>query len=249
MNPAPIETARRNHLLGGLSDAALRRLGHDLELREMRVRDRVVGRGQAIDEVYFPLSCVLSTVAHDSAGKTVEVATIGREGMAGLSIYLGVSTTSTLETFAQVPGEALWMRAREFRAHLTAEARLVELMGCYTQALLTQIAQASACNRMHASEERCARWLLMTHDRVDNDRFELTQKFLAQMLGVRRATVSEIAGALQEDGILRYARGIMTVLDRPRLEDRSCDCYRIIRDEYARLLGASGKPWGRAEPT
>ncbi len=193
-------------------------------------------RGQTIDEVYFPLSCVLSTVAEGASGEVVEVATVGREGMSGISVYLGVSSASNLETFAQIRGEALSMRARDFQAHLERETRLVQIMGCYTQAMFTQISQASACNRMHPAQERCARWLLMTHDRVMQDQFELTHEFLAQMLGVRRATVSEIAGALQDAGIIRYARGTMTILDRAALEERSCECYRIIRDEYARLL-------------
>jgi CRP-like cAMP-binding protein len=202
----------------------------------MRVRDGIVHRGQLIEEVYFPLNCVLSSVAEGASGEVVEVATIGREGMAGIAIYLGVDVTSTLETFTQVGGEALSMHAHQFRAHLAQEARLGQIMGCYTQALLTQISQASACNRMHPAQERCARWLLMTHDRVVRDEFELTHEFLAQMLGTRRATVSEVAAALQREGIIRYARGTMTIVDRQALEERSCECYRIIRDEYTRLL-------------
>jgi hypothetical protein len=131
------------------------------------------------------------------------------------------------------------MRARDFRGHLRLNGSLSQLMGLYTQALLTQISQASACNRMHPAEERCARWLLMTRDRVHRDEFELTHEFLTQMLGVRRATVTEIAGALQEANVIRYTRGIITVLDLAGLEEHSCECYRIIRDEYTRLLGSS----------
>lgn len=242
VNSQPIETAQRNQLLAGLSQATLTRLVRDLDLRSLRVRDKVVERGAPVDGVFFPLNCILSVVAEGAAGEVVEVATIGREGMAGLSVYLGVSTTATLETFAQVPGEALWLRAREFREHLAAETRLGEIMGSYTQALMTQISQASACNRIHSAEERCARWLLMTHDRVDSDRFELTHEFLGQMIGMRRATVSAIASALQAEGLIRYARGIITILDRPKLEDHSCECYRIIRDEYTRLLGPFKQP-------
>jgi CRP-like cAMP-binding protein len=179
---------------------------------------------------------VLSTIAQGAAGEMVEVATIGNEGMAGLAVFLGNPSSSTLETFAQVPGDSLAMRARDFRAHLEGSARLREIMGSYTQALLAQIAQAAACNRLHAADERCARWLLMTHDRVRADDFELTQDFLAQMLGVRRATVSEIANALQSEGIIRYSRGVITIINRKALRERSCECYEIIRDEYRRLL-------------
>lgn len=169
-------------------------------------------------------------------GEVVEVAAIGNEGMAGLPVFLGAPSTETLETFTQVDGQALAMRAKDFCAHLDAIPRLKDVMGLYTQALLSHIAQASACNRMHPADERCARWLLMTHDRVARDELVLTQEFLAQMLGVRRATVSEVANALQSDGIIRYSRGSMTILNREALVERSCEWYRIIRDEYERLL-------------
>src|SRR5262249_35668910 len=158
---------------------------------KLHVRDQIVTRGQVIEEVYFPLSCIISTVAHCASHETVEVATIGNEGMEGLPVFLGNSSTATLESFVQVPGDSLSMPSRAFQTHLAREKTLGTIMGHYTQALLTQISQASACNRIHAAEERCARWLLMSHDRVHRDEFELTQEFLAQMLGVRRATVSE----------------------------------------------------------
>jgi CRP-like cAMP-binding protein len=230
------DAARRNHLLSGLPKSVLSRMISDFQLREMHVRDRVVGRGEQIAEVHFPTSCVLSTIAHGAAGEAVEVATVGNEGMAGLPVFLGNSAGSTLETFAQVPGDSLAMRTKDFRTHLEASPRLREVMGHYTQALLVQIAQTAACNRMHAAEERCARWLLMTHDRVRADDFELTQEFLAQMLGARSATVSEIANTLQSEGIIRYSRGVITVLNREALTERSCECYEIIREEYRRLL-------------
>jgi CRP-like cAMP-binding protein len=135
-----------------------------------------------------------------------------------------------------VSGDALVLRAQQFRTHLDASPRLREVMGHYTQGLLTQIAQTAACNRLHPAEERMARWLLMTHDRVARDEFELTQEFLAQMLGVRRPTVSEIANELQREGLIEYLRGRLVIRERARLEERSCECYGIIRAEYARLL-------------
>jgi CRP-like cAMP-binding protein len=229
--------AKRNRLLVSLPRTALAKMLPDLQLRAMHVRAQVVVRGEPIVEVFFPLNCVLSTVAQGTEGQVVEVATIGNEGMAGLPIFLGAASSAMLETFAQVSGDALVMRAKEFRAHLDELPRLTEVMGLYTQALIGQVAQASACNRMHPADERCARWLLMTHDRVGQDEFELTQEFLAQMLGVRRATVSEVANALQSEGIIRYSRGSMTILNREALAERSCECYRVIREEYERLLG------------
>lgn len=239
MNADSIEAARKNWLLRGLPRSTVKQMAQDLDLRQMRVRDRVVRKNGPIDGVYFPLSCVLSTVAEGAKGEIVEVATVGNEGMAGLSVFLGVDRSTTLETFAQIAGESLWMRAREFRDHLKNNGPLTQVMGHYTQALLTQISQAAACNRMHAAEERCARWLLMTLDRVGRDSFELTQEFLAQMLGVRRATVSEVAASLQAASLIQYTRGTITVLNRTGLEERSCECYRIIHDEYARLLPLS----------
>src|SRR5690349_15511783 len=226
----PMEMARQNQLLLGLPKSALQKMLADFQSRPMHRRDLIVAREQQITEVHFPITCVLSTVALGAAGEAVEVATIGNEGMAGLPVFLGNSAISTLETFAQVPGDSLVMRARDFRVHLEASARLREIMGNYTQALLAQIAQSAACNRLHGAEERCARWLLMTHDRVRADDFDLTQEFLAQMLGVRRGTVSEVANALQSDGIIRYSRGAITIVNRDALIDRSCECYAIVRD-------------------
>jgi hypothetical protein len=231
-----IEVARRNQLLNGLSHASLARLAPDFELREVAVLDRIANPDEEVVDVHFPLTCVFSTVAAGAEGEMVEVATVGNEGMAGLSVFLGVDTAPSLETFAQLPGQLLWMRAKEFRAHLKQDARLAQIMGCYTQALLTQLAQSSACNRMHAADLRCARWLLMTHDRVGRSAFSLTQEFIAQMLGVRRATVSEIATSLQAASVIRYSRGTIEILDRRSLERRACECYRIIRSAYARLL-------------
>ena len=246
VNLRSVDAARGNQLLNSLPQSELAQLGPALELRSIKARDSVMRRGEPLAAVYFPLSCVLSTVAEGAGGEIVEVATIGNEGMEGVSLFLGVDRSTTLQTFAQVPGEALVMRARDFSAHVKASARLAEIMGRYTQALLTQISQSGACNRMHAAEERCARWLLMTHDRVHRDEFELTHEFLAHMLGVRRATVSEVAGVLQAAGIIQYSRGSITILDRLALEERSCECYRLIRDEYTRLLAQPDLPASRA---
>jgi DNA-binding MarR family transcriptional regulator len=192
--------------------------------------------------VFFPIDCVLSTVAEGAGGEVVEVATVGNEGMAGISVFLGVGSSATLQTFAQISGDVLVLRAEDFTAHLQANARLRDVMGRYTQALLTQISQSAACNRLHPAQERMARWLLMTHDRVGKDEFELTQQFLAQMLGVRRSTISEIANELQTEGLIEYARGRIVIRRRAGLEERSCECYQLIRAEYSRLLPVPADP-------
>jgi len=234
------ELARKNQILGSLSRATLQKMLADMVCRSLRVRDCVVRRNEPIQEVFFPVDCVLSTLAQGAGGDMVEVATVGNEGLAGISVFLGVNSSSTLETFAQISGDALVIRSGDFRSHIDASARLREVLGSYTQALLAQISQSAACNRLHPAEERMARWLLMTHDRVGADRFDLTQEFMAQMLGVRRATVSEVANELQLQGLIQYSRGAIEIRNRAVLEERSCECYRLIRDEYSRLLPTPG---------
>ncbi|HVZ31041.1 MAG TPA: Crp/Fnr family transcriptional regulator [Polyangiaceae bacterium] len=165
----------------------------------------------------------------------VEVATIGNEGLVGLPVVLGVDRTPT-QAFVQVSGTAWRMRSASLRAALERHAPLRHVLNRYTQALFTLLAQGAACNRVHSMRERCARWLLLTHDRVESDEFKLTQAFLAQMLGVRRATVNEVAQQLQGEGSIRYVRGVVSVLSRERLEQTSCECYLIIRSEFERLI-------------
>lgn len=242
MNASLLERAQRNRLLAALPPNSLKGLLPDLDLREFRPKDNVAHRDQPIREAVFPLTAVLSTVAHGAEQQVVEVATIGNEGMAGLAVFLGSANAGNLETFAQIAGDALCIRTRDFRACIDKDSHLRQILGLYTQALLSQISQAAACNRMHPAEERCARWLLMTQDRVDASVFALTQEFLAQMLGVRRATVTEVASALQDEGIIRYGRGTVEILDRERLAEYSCECYRIIRTEYERLLPPRPRP-------
>jgi CRP-like cAMP-binding protein len=230
-----LNRARGNSLLNGLARTALAKLLPGLRLRVMVEKDSVARRHVAIEDVYFPLTCVFSMVASTDAGQTIEVALIGNEGTSGVAPFLGMPD-SPFEIFTQIPGEALSMRVHDFRSHLDRERDLTAMMGRYTQALLAQAAQSSACNRIHRAEARCARWLLMAHDRVGSDEFRLTQEFLSQMLGMRRATVSGVAAALQAERIIRYVRGTMTVLNRQRLAARSCGCYELIRQEYARSL-------------
>jgi CRP-like cAMP-binding protein len=178
---------------------------------------------------------VASMVAEMDDGDLVEVATVGNEGMVGIALFLG-SVTSAMRAFQQIPGTALRMAARDFTREVNGGGPLTMLLRRYTQALFTQIAQSTGCNRLHPIEERCARWLLQTHDRVRSDEFPLTHEFLAQMLGVRRATVTVAMGALQRAGFVEYRHGVVRVLDRQSLERSSCECYRIIADEYDRLL-------------
>jgi CRP-like cAMP-binding protein len=230
-----LESARTNRILALLPQAYLQTLLQDFEVHDVPRRDVLEPRGRQPEYAYFILHGVASTVSMDGAGNLIEVATVGYEGMVGLSLFLGAPNPA-LEVFMQVPGSALRMPAALFRAH-AEHPELSRAMKRYTQALLTQVSQASACNRIHPVEERCARWLLQTHDRVRHDVFDLTQEFLAMMLAVRRASVSEVANALQAAGLIYYHRGCITVLDRKGLERKACNCYAMITEEYNRLLG------------
>jgi CRP-like cAMP-binding protein len=160
--------------------------------------------------------------------------------MAGLPVFLQATLTSSHMSFAQIPGQALRMPAERFSEFIASSqtGSLHTALNRYTQALISMIARAVACNALHSVEQRACRWLLQTHDRVGADEFVLTQEFLSQMLGVTRASVNEVAQAIQDAGAIDYARGRITILDRRQLESRSCDCYSVIREEFDRLLQA-----------
>jgi CRP-like cAMP-binding protein len=168
----------------------------------------------------------------------VEAGTVGREGFLGVPLVLGGESTST-RAIAQIPGVASRLPASVFRAAIAEDPALREFCLRYAQALLEQTAQSVACNGRHDLSERCARWLLMTRDRVDTDDFVITQEFLAIMLGVRRATVTVAAGMLQSAGLISYRRGRVMILDRQGLEQASCECYHVVRRKYERFIGAS----------
>jgi CRP-like cAMP-binding protein len=225
-----------NRLITALPTADRRRLLEALHPVSLTVGQPLYEPRAPIELVYFPLSGVHSIVRGSADGGMVEIAAVGNEGMVGIAVFLGGTSTPD-EAFCQVPGDLLQMRAARFRKEVHRSLALRRIMFRYTQAFIHQIAQHAACNGLHSIVERCAGWLLMTHDRVDADEFALTQESLAQMLGVRRATVTTAAGMLQEAGFIRYTRGRITIVDRRKLEHASCDCYRLIRREYRRLLG------------
>jgi len=227
----------RNRLLDALPDALLEELTPHLERVTLDLREPVANPGEPYEYVYFPESCVISVVNDMRDGSTVETGTIGNEGVAGLPALLD-SVTSERRVFGQVRGSTLRARATVVAALVERERELRRLINRYAQAYLSQVAQGAACNRLHGLEERCARWLLLTHDRVRSDELHLKQEFLAEMLGVRRAGVSVAASALQGSGLIRYSRGVINVLDRDGLEAASCECYRVIREQFDRLLPA-----------
>src|SRR5579864_5222152 len=169
-------------------------------------------------------------------GEAAEVGTIGNEGVVGLPLLLGDDRAPT-SVYVQVPGVGLRMRAAQFRKQLAHSASMRAVMLRYVHALFNQVAQSAACNHFHSIDQRCARWLLMTHDRMHSDQFLLTQEFLAMMLGVQRTGVSVAASTLQRAGLIRYRRGNVTIIDRRGLIRRSCECYGVSKREFDRLLG------------
>jgi CRP-like cAMP-binding protein len=233
---APHQPPGDNRLLAALPREDLERLRPQLETVDLAFRERVYKPNEPIPHVYFPVSGVCSVVVGMANGAVVEVATIGNEGMVGLPVFLRSGTVPG-EAFSQIAGRHCRLSADALLRETDNGGALHDLLQRYTQALINQIAQSAACNRLHPIEQRCARWLLLTHDRVAGDRFPLTQQFLAQMLGVRRAGVSVAASMLQTAGLIRYARGVMTVTDRAGLEDAACECYDVVRRELDRLLG------------
>lgn len=229
-----------NLFLAALPQEEREKLRPDLQELELKVRHQVYRAGGPIEHVYFPQSCLISIHARMGDGVAVEIAAVGREGLVGLPIFLGGEHTPST-AFCQIPGRSSRITAQAFRAAVAASSAFNTVLLRYTQALLTQISQSVACNRAHSIEERCARWLLLTHDSVLGDSFMLTQEFLAEMLGVHRPRVSIVASTLQQAGLIRYSRGRVRVVDRAGLENAACECYGIVTREYERLLKSSGK--------
>jgi CRP-like cAMP-binding protein len=228
-----------NRILKGLSTAEFERLQPSLSRVQLVARDPLWEPNRPIEAVYFPLTCVTSVMAMDEQGGEVEVGTVGNEGLVGLPVFLG-AVSSPGRAFTQIAGEAEQMPVDEFQ-RATRDGALRHLINLYTQGFVTQVSQSVACNRLHNPQQRLARWLLSCRDRVGEDVFPLKQEFMAQMLGVRRATVSDAASALQDAGLIAYSRGTIHIRDRRALEDEACDCYKIVRNEFDRLLG---RPFG-----
>lgn len=225
-----------NHLLSALPEGELALLEPELERVPLTFQRVLQEWEQPLTHLWFPCSGVASMVSRMADGTSVEVVTIRREGVVGLSTILGASRLAQ-SIFVQIAGEGFRLPAERYSELASRLPVLGRLMLRYAATLVTQIAQGSACNRLHEIEARCARWLLMSHDRVNGDSFRLTHEFLAQMLGVTRPSVTIAAGILQKAGLITYARGEIAILDRRRLEEASCECYEIITGEFRHLFG------------
>ncbi len=235
-----LATRHRNWLLRALPPEEQELLAPHLQAVELELGRVISEVNTPIDYVYFPETGIISSVSVMADGSAVETATIGPEGTSGIVVFHGVDSAPE-QVFVQVPGEGYRMTSDALRSILPNAPTLRVVLHRYTAALLTLIGQNSGCNRKHSVLRRCARWLLMTHDRVGQDGFELTHHILSQMLGVRRASVTEAAIALHELGAIEYRRGFVTVLDRGALERAACECYGIIQSTFERLLG-DGEP-------
>lgn len=225
--------ATENLLLAALSPDDLALILTELDPVELSLRDVLYEPHADIEHVYFPTTGCVSMV-HTTDGGSVEVGTIGLEGLVGVPVLLRATSEPT-RAIVQVEGEAYSISAKAFRGVVTESKHMERIFLRYALALFNQVAQSVACNRLHSLEQRCARWLLITHDRVDGDKFKLTQEFLSYMLGVHRPAVTLAAGVLQDAGFIRYSRGNITIVDRLGLEGASCSCYQATRDDYESL--------------
>ncbi|MES1200899.1 MAG: Crp/Fnr family transcriptional regulator [Pseudomonadota bacterium] len=230
----PVE-APVNRLLALLSNKDYARLSPHLERAPLTYRQSLYEANKPIEFVYFIETGVGSLVNTMSNGQAAEVGTIGNEGVVGLPLVLGDDRAPTT-VYIQVPGAGLSIRAARFKSELAASATMRAVMLRYAHALFNQVTQSAACNHFHTIDQRCCRWLLMTHDRMESEEFLLTQEFLAMMLGVQRTGVTRAASALQRAGLIEYSRGVVTILDRRGLKHRSCECYAVSKKEFDRLL-------------
>jgi len=230
-----IRPAVVNRLLASLPRAEYKRLSPDLKPIALTFGEVLYEPGDTIKHVYFPNDSIISLLSAMSERSTLEVGMVDNEGMAGLSVFAGVNKSST-RAIVQGSGSATRMRAAVVWEEANRLGPFHQLLHRYSHSLQSQVSQASACNRFHSVNDRLARWLLMTSDRLGTDEFRLTQDFMSNMLGVRREGVNQAAGSLQTAKLISYSRGMITILNRRRLQVRSCECYSIIKAESDQYL-------------
>ncbi|MBD0372861.1 MAG: Crp/Fnr family transcriptional regulator [Pyrinomonadaceae bacterium] len=232
------EVSRRlsNRILSVLPKEDYERIAPHLEYVEMKQGEVLFHSEEHIQYAYFPYRGTVSLVAVMAKGSQVEVGTVGREGMVGLPIVMGTDSVP-LMAVTQIPGSGARIRAGRFKDALRQSEDMYKNFLCYGQALFVQTAITAGCNRLHYVEGRLAKWLLTCRDRAESDELQLTQEFLAVLLGVRRAGVTTAANKLKEDGLIDYARGRIQILDAEKLEAVACECYQAVKTEFNRLLG------------
>jgi len=232
--PAP-QSPNQNHLLAALPTAEFERLAPHLEPVELLLGDVLYESGGQLQHFYFPTTAILSLHYVMENGSSCEIAGVGNEGVLGISLFMGGNTTPS-RAVVQTGGQGYRVRAPLVMEEFNRAGLMQRLMLRYTQALITQMSQTAACNRHHSLVQQLCRWLLLTLDRMPTNELIMTQELVASMLGVRREGVTEAAGKLQQAGVISYRRGHITVLDRAGLESQVCECYQVVKKEFARLL-------------
>ena len=227
--------ARANHLLAALPEAHWRRWQRQLEPVELPLGKVLYESGNTLSHVYFPTTAIVSLLYVMEKGASAEIAVVGNEGIVGISLFMGGESTPS-RAVVQSAGRGVRLAARTIKDEFNAAGPVMHLLLRYTQALITQMAQTAVCNRHHSLDQQLCRWLLLSLDRLQGSELAMTQDLIANMLGVRREGVTEAAAKLQRAGLIRYARGHISVLDRGGLEQRSCECYAVVKKEYDRLL-------------
>jgi CRP-like cAMP-binding protein len=223
-----------NHLLAALPADDLKRLAPHLEQVSLALGDVLYEPGDTLRHVYFPTDAIVSLLHVTENGSSAEIAVVGNEGLIGIALFMGGESTSS-RAVVQSAGFAFRLPGEKLKKEFNRHGDLL-LMLRYTQALITQMSQTALCNRHHSIDQQLCRWLLLSLDRLHGNHLNMTQELIANMLGVRREGVTEAAGKLQRQGVIEYSRGQITVLDRPRLERLSCECYLVVKTETDRLL-------------
>jgi CRP-like cAMP-binding protein len=235
--------SRQNYLLSALPASEFQRIFPHLELVQMSLGEVIHDCGGLLSHVYFPLDCIVSLLDVLENGASAETAVIGHEGIVGFALITGGGTMLS-RAIVQSAGYAYRLPAKILKEELNQNGSLLRLILCYTQALFTQMAQTVVCNRHHSLEQQLCRWLLLSLDRLTSNELNMTQVLIANMLGVRRESVTEAAQKLQRAGLIKYSRGRITVLDRPKLEEQVCECYRVVKAELDRLQPALAENQG-----
>ena len=226
---------RKNHLLAALPDAEWQRWRSQLEAVDLPLGKVLYESGATLSHVYFPIDAIVSLLYVMENGASAEIAMVGNEGLVGISLFMGGESTPS-RAVVQSAGQGYRLRAQTMKDEFNRAGPVLHLLLRYTQALITQMTQTAVCNRHHTLDQQLCRWLLLSLDRLQGEDLVMTQELIANMLGVRREGVTEGALGLQNAGLIRYARGHITVLDRKGLEARTCECYGVVKKEYDRLL-------------
>jgi len=229
------DSPRQNHLIAALPEAEYERLFPNLELVPMPLGLVLYESGAELRHAYFPTDSIVSLLYVMENGASAEIAVVGNDGLIGIALFMGGGTMPN-RAVVQSAGFAYRLRGVQIQMEFDRYGSLLRLLLRYTQALITQMAQTAVCNRHHSVDQQLCRWLLLSLDRLDSNNLTMTQELIANMLGVRREGVTEAAGKLQQAGLIHYSRGHITVLDRPGLEARVCECYQVVKTEFDRLL-------------